>query len=43
MGCVGCYLIRFCTLADAARNYHTDPKYLLEELEKAGNGASKDV
>lgn len=43
MNCVGCYLMQFCTLQYAARSYHREPESLLEELEKAIQGATKTV
>ncbi len=34
--CVGCYLARFCTLGDVARNYGIPLDELLDELQRAG-------
>jgi hybrid cluster-associated redox disulfide protein len=33
--CVGCYLMRFCSLEDVAHSYDMELSVLLDELEKA--------
>ncbi len=33
--CVGCYLARFCTLADVAATYDLTTDYLIEKMELA--------
>jgi hypothetical protein len=33
--CVGCYLARFCTLADVAATYHLSSDTLMEKFEQA--------
>lgn len=35
--CIGCYAVRFCTLADVARDYALDLETLLKELRSASN------
>jgi hybrid cluster-associated redox disulfide protein len=37
--CVGCWLARFCTLADVASNYHLELAALLETLDTRRDSA----
>jgi hybrid cluster-associated redox disulfide protein len=43
MDCVGCHLMRFCTLEYAAQSYHIDLERLLMELKKVAEGATKNT
>jgi len=36
--CVGCRLVRFCSVKDVARSYHMDSGKFLEELRLAAEG-----
>lgn len=37
MGCIGCLMMRFCSLSYAAESYQVEVEKLLDELEKRIN------
>ncbi len=41
--CVGCYLARFCTVADVARTYRLSEHAFLDELQQAALAASQST
>jgi hybrid cluster-associated redox disulfide protein len=43
MDCVGCHLMRFCTLEYAAQSHHIDLESLLLELKKVAETATKNT